>query len=81
MSDNILTGHDVAVRYIKFLSLKLESDNAEVAEMAKYICDSVDDSVELKQRYKQLFSKYRINTQDKKEIVYITEKILEYINK
>lgn len=81
MSDNILTGHDVAVRYLKFLSLKLESDDAEVVDMAQYICDSADDAIELRQRYKQLFSKYRINSQDKKEIVYMTEKILEYINK
>lgn len=81
MSDNILTGHDVAIRYIKFLSLKMESDDLEVVEMAKYIHDEVNDAVVLRERYRKLFSRYKLDSEDKKQIVYITEKILEYINK
>jgi hypothetical protein len=81
MSDSILTGHQVALRYINFLSLKMQSNDSDVAELAKYIHECTDNVDELRKRYKQLFSKYKIDSEDKKQIVYITEKILEFINK
>jgi len=81
MLDNILTGHAVALRYVKFLALKLKSKDKEVVQLTKFLIDVVDDPVKLRQRYKDIFSNYRIDSEDKKEIVYITEKILEFINK
>jgi 5'-deoxynucleotidase YfbR-like HD superfamily hydrolase len=77
MSDKILEGKEISYRYLHYLkqsNLKLAQDFSQLAEEGL----EKDDMSEYILEYQNLFSKYRIDTDEKKQVLYMIEKIREY---
>lgn len=77
MSDKILQGKEIAYRYLDFLK-RYDSPVAKQFSSLAENCFAKNDLSEYIIEYRKLFSKYSINTDEMRQIVYIIERIKEY---